>query len=343
MEKVVLGLSGGVDSAVSAALLQRTYEVHGLYLDIGLPGGAEEARAVAAALQVPLTVLDIRCDLEEKVCAPFAAAYLRGETPNPCILCNPAVKFRALCDHADRIGAAYIATGHYVRAEGGALYRGSAANDQSYMLCRVLRAQAERLITPLGRLEKTQVRALAAELGLSVAGKPDSMEICFIPDKDYAGWIARRGAMPPPGNFVFEGQVIGQHEGIHRWTVGQRMPGLYRERKLYVSGIRPETNEILLALWEDLFKTEVRVRALNWLIDPPMSPIRARVKVRHTKWEMPVCTVTPTGDGGAVIVCDEPVRAPAPGQAAALYDGERLIGGGLIVETEKFAEKGKNT
>jgi len=330
MEKIVLGLSGGVDSAVSAALLKKEYEVHGLYLDIGLQSGAEEAIAAAKALDVPLTVLDIRCALEEKVCAPFAASYLKGETPNPCILCNPTVKFKALCEHADAIGAAKIATGHYVRTENGALFKGHPANDQSYMLCRLLREQAERFVAPLGSMEKAQVRALAAEMGLSVASKPDSMEICFIPDKDYIGWLSRRGETPQRGDILFHGEVIGQQEGYHRWTVGQRLPGLYNERKIYISRILPEQNAVEAALWEELFLTGLRVRDMNWLISPPEAPIRAQVRVRHTKWEMPLCTVTPTADGGAEILCDEAVRAPAPGQAAAFYDGERLIGGGIL-------------
>jgi len=164
-----------------------------------------------------------------------------------------------------------------------------------------------------------------------VAHKPDSMEICFIPDKDYIGWISRRAAVPGPGDFVFDGKVIGHHEGIHRWTVGQRIPGLYNERKLYVSEIRPETGEIVLSLWEDLFKNEVIARDFNWLIDKPSKPIRGSVKVRHTKWECPECTVYP-GEGGLVrIETDESVRAPARGQSAVIYCGEQVLGGGYIV------------
>ena len=164
-----------------------------------------------------------------------------------------------------------------------------------------------------------------------MAHKPDSMEICFIPDKDYIGWISRRTAVPGPGELLFHGEVIGRHEGIHRYTVGQRWPGLRDGRKLYVSEIRAGENRVVLALWEELFKTEVRARDMNWLIDPPEEPIRASVRVRHTKWENPDCTVIPTPECGACISCDEPVRAPARGQAAVLYDGERLLGGGFII------------
>ena len=330
MKKIVLGLSGGVDSAVSAALLKKEYEVFGLYLDIGLPGGAEEARAAAGALGVPLRVQDIRAELEAKVCAPFADSYRRGETPNPCILCNPTVKFRALCAYADELGAEKIATGHYVRAENGALYRGRPANDQSYMLCRLHREQAARLVTPLGALEKAETRALAAQLGLASAQKPDSMEICFIPDKDYVGWLGKRNPLPGGGDFVFHGEVIGRHDGICRYTVGQRRPGLYNERKLYISRIDAAANTIELALWEELFRTEVTARDFSWINGRPDGPVRARVRVRHTKWEMPECTARIDGDL-VRIVCDEPVRAPAAGQSAVLYDGDTVLGGGFIV------------
>lgn len=330
-EKIVLGLSGGVDSAVAARLLEeRGYEVHGLFLDIGGEQARQDAVAAADFLGVPLKIDDISQELEEKVCGVFAGAYLRGETPNPCIICNPAVKFRTLLRYADSIGARHVATGHYARAEKGGLYRGLPANDQSYMLCRLTREQVERTIFPLGGFEKTQTRLMAEEMGLPVAKKPDSMEICFIPDKDYIRWLEDRGEIPPAGDFVFHGQVIGRHEGIHRWTVGQRIPGLYEERKLYVSKIHAESGVIELALWEELFKTQVLVRDMNWLIDTPEGPLRARVKVRHTKWECPQCTAF--GEGDFVrIVCDEPVRAPAAGQSAVLYVGDRVIGGGFIV------------
>ena len=330
MSKVVLGFSGGVDSSVSAVLLQKAgYEVCGLYLDNTDEAARLDALASAERMGIELRVLDVHAALEERVCRPFTVSYLRGETPNPCILCNPTLKFRALLDEAARVGAERIATGHYARAEGGALYKGRPANDQSYMLCRLTREQLDRLILPLGGYEKTQVRALAAELGLPTAHKPDSMEICFIPDKNYVNWLSQRAALPGPGDFVFHGELIGRHEGLFRWTVGQRVPGLYGGRKLYVGRIDAAANTIELALWDELFRTEVTARDFNWLIDEPTGPIRASVRVRHTKWENPPCSAA-VEDGLVRIVCDEPVRAPAPGQSAVLYDGDRLLGGGFI-------------
>ena len=331
MTKVVLGFSGGVDSAVSAVLLKQAgYEVHGVYLDNTGEKEREEAVSSARRMGIELSVLDVKAELEEKVCKSFTACYLRGETPNPCIICNPNLKFRNLIAEADRLGADFVATGHYARAEGGALYKGQPSNDQSYMLCRLTRDQAARMLLPLGGFEKTQVRAMAESFGLDTAKKPDSMEICFIPDKDYIGWMAKRTELPGPGDFVFHGEVIGRHEGIYRYTVGQRRPGLYNERKLYISRIDAKTNSIELALWEELFKTQVHARDFNWLIDKPEGPVRASVRVRHTKWENPGCTVYAEGDR-VKIICDEPVRAPAAGQSAVLYQGDRLIGGGFIV------------
>ena len=330
--KVVLGFSGGVDSAVSAALLRRAgWEVHGLYLDNTDENARRDAVETAEFLSIPLEIRDVRAELEREVCAPFCASYLRGETPNPCILCNPSVKFRALLETADRLGAEAIATGHYARAEGGALYKGRPSNDQSYMLCRLKREQLSRLVLPLGGMEKTATRALAEELALPVAHKKDSMEICFIPDRDYVGWLSRRGELPPPGDFVFHGEVVGRHEGLVRYTVGQRKPGLIDGRKVYISRIDPVNNTIELALWEELFRQELTARDFSWLIDEPQGPVRAGVRVRHTKWEEPLCTATPLGDGLVRIECDTPVRAPAPGQSAVLYDGERVLGGGFIV------------
>ena len=331
MKKVVLGFSGGVDSAVCALLLKdEGFEVHGLYMDNTDEKSLADAVNTAEFIGIPLEVRDVHAELDERVCSRFAESYLRGETPNPCIICNPTLKFRTLLEFADEIGADNIATGHYARAENGVLYKGMPPNDQSYMLCRIRREQLERLTLPLGRFEKTQVRRLAEGFELPVAHKPDSMEIFFIPDKDYISWIAARAEPPPAGHFVFHGAVIGRHDGIYRYTVGQRRPGLYNERKLYISAINAETNEIELALWEELFKAEVTAHDFNWLCEAPTEPVRATVRVRHTKWENPPCTAYVEGDK-VRIVCDEPVRAPARGQSAVLYDGDRVLGGGFIV------------
>lgn len=331
MKKVVLGFSGGVDSAVCARLLKDAgFEVHGLYMDNTDERALADAVSTAEYIGIPLHIRDVHRELDELVCSRFAESYLRGETPNPCIICNPTLKFRSLLEYADEIGAEHIATGHYARAEGGMLFKGMPSNDQSYMLCRIRREQLDRLILPLGRYEKVQVRKLAEGFTLPVAHKPDSMEICFIPDKDYISWLGKRAPLPPEGDFVFHGEVIGRHEGIHRYTVGQRRPGLYNERKLYIASINAETNEIELALWEELFKKTVIARDFNWLCNTPSEPVRATVRVRHTKWENPPCTAYVEGDL-VRIECDEPVRAPASGQSAVLYDGDRVLGGGFIV------------
>ena len=226
--KVVLGLSGGVDSAVAAQLLSRDYEVHGLYLDIGLGGtGQADAAAVAHRLGIPFHTADIRQELENQVCGPFAADYLAGRTPLPCARCNPTVKFPALLALAEEIGAEKVATGHYARTalapDGRVLLRkGLPANDQSYMLARLPQNILQKVIFPLGDYEKTAVRAMAGQAELPVADKPDSMEICFIPDGDYAAWLEHRGTVPPAGDFVDrDGKVLGRHGGIHRYTLGQ--------------------------------------------------------------------------------------------------------------------------
>ena len=331
MSRIVLGFSGGVDSAVAAMLLKNAgHEVLGLYMDNTDESALRDAVETAEFAGIELEVVDVRAALEENVCRPFTDCYLRGETPNPCVICNPSVKFKTLLAAADRRGAEFVATGHYARAESGAIYKGRPSNDQTYMLCRLTREQAARAVFPLGALEKTQTRAMAEEFGLPVAHKGDSMEICFIPDKDYIGWLSRRAEMPGAGDFVLHGKVVGRHEGIYRYTVGQRRPGMIDGRKVYVSRIDARTNTVELALWEELFKSEVTARDFNWLIDAPDKPLRASVRVRHTKWENPPCTVYNDGDT-VRIVCDEPVRAPAAGQSAVLYDGDRLLGGGFIV------------
>ena len=338
MDKVVLGLSGGVDSAVAAHLLRESgLEVYGLYLDNGLPG-ADAAREAAASLSVPLTIADSREAMEQYVCTPFAEAYLRGETPNPCILCNPAVKFRALLDEAERIGAKYIATGHYARAENGAIYRGQPENDQSYMLCRLTPDEVNALLLPLAPYKKTEVRALAEELGLPVAHKPDSMDICFIPDGDYAAFLERYTGQPmQPGNFVDEqGHVIGRHKGAARYTIGQRKGlGISAETRLFVSGKNMAENTVTVGLESALFHSSLLADEWNWIAAPPAvgQPLPCTARTRYHQPERPA-TATLLPDGRVRVDFAAPQRAIAPGQAVVLYNGESVIGGGTILNVE---------
>ena len=332
MERIVLGFSGGVDSAVTSVLLKKAgYEVVGLYLDNADETALTCAEEAAAYVGIRFDSIDIKAELEEKVCTPFQQAYLSGETPNPCILCNPAVKFKHLLSYADKIGADSIATGHYARAENGMLFKGHPENDQSYMLCRITLEQLRKLVLPLGQYAKREVRAMAEEFTLPVAHKPDSMEICFIPDKDYIGWLSKRSALPSPGKLLLHGQEIGIHKGIHCYTVGQRFPGLIDGRKIYINKISSADNTIELAFWDELFQTEVHARDFNWLCEPPSDEISATVRVRHTKWENPRCKARICGDNTVVIRCEEPVRAPAAGQSAVLYAEDRVLGGGFIL------------
>lgn len=330
--KVVLGLSGGVDSAVCARLLtERGYAVTCVYLDNGV-GDPEPARRAARELGLRLDVIDIRPALDELVCKPFAAAYLAGRTPSPCPLCNQSVKFPALLAVADELHARWVATGHYARAEKGRLLRGAAANDQSYMLARLTREQLARCLFPLGEYEKPQVRAMARDYGLTAADAPDSMEICFIPDDDYAAWLEHRGYAAPAGDFVDpQGNVLGRHGGVHRYTLGQGSGlGISGPHKYYVSAIRPETGEVVLSDGSDLLRHRILVCDLNWLAPAPLSgPTEVTARFRHSRGETPA-TLEPQGDGSALVHVPQGVRAPTPGQLAVFYDGQRVLGSGWI-------------
>lgn len=341
-KSVVLGLSGGVDSAVAACLLkEQGYQVFGHWLDIGL-GGRADAEAVAAGIGIPFSAGDIRKDLAEQVMEPFRQDYLAGRTPLPCARCNPRVKFPALFQRAGELGADYVATGHYARVlrdEEGTLglYRGRAENDQAYMLARLPQGWLPRLRFPLGDFPKTQVRALAKQYGLPVAEKPDSMEICFIPDGDYAAWLEQRGAVPPAGDFVDrDGTVLGRHKGIHHYTLGQRrglnLPAAHR---LFVSDIRPADNTVVLSDGSDLMAGAVWGEDWNPLA--PVEPGQAvTVRLRHSKVETPA-RFHPQGAGHVRLELQSPARAPTPGQLAVCYDGERVLGSFWITGAQRLA------
>ncbi len=327
--RVVLGFSGGVDSAVAARLLtMQGWDVRCVYLETG-SGEGEYARESAERMGLPFEAVDARSLLEREVCAPFEAAYLAGATPSPCVLCNRRVKLKLLCEAADALGIERIATGHYAAARAGAIFRGRPENDQSYMLCLVTRAQARRLVLPLGGYIKRDVRALAAQFGLSQAEKPDSMEICFIKGGDFAGWIDSRGHAPGEGALIYKGERVGTHGGVHRYTLGQRRGlGFAAGRRVFVSEIRPETNEVVLSDGDGLYMEHIRTGEANWLITPPRGDFRCEVRVRHSRDLTPA--TARSVDGALEIDFDKPVRAPVPGQAAALYAGGMLIAGGII-------------
>ena len=293
---------------------------------------AYQRAAVAERLGIPFETADIRAELEREVCAPFAADYRAGRTPLPCARCNPAVKFPALFALAGRIGARYVSTGHYARVENGVLKKGMPANDQSYMLARLTREQLQKVIFPLGDYEKNQVRALARGFGIPVADKPDSMEICFIPDGDYAAWLERRGFSTPEGNFVDkEGKVLGRHRGIHCYTLGQgRGLGVSGPHRYYVTALRPDSNEVVLSDGSDLGRDEVRGTEPNWLaVDSLTGPMEVTVRLRHSKTQL-AATLEPEGDG-VLLRMHTPARAPTPGQLAVFYDGDAVVGSAWIV------------
>ena len=335
--KVVLGLSGGVDSAVAAELLSRDYEVHGLYLDIGLGGtGKADAAAVARRLGIPFHTADIRQALEQQVCAPFAAGYLAGRTPLPCALCNPTVKFPALLALAEEIGADRVATGHYARTapapDGRVLLRkGLPANDQSYMLSRLPQNILQKVIFPLGDYEKTQVRAMAGAAELPVADKPDSMEICFIPDGDYAAWLDRRGFSTRSGNFVDkDGKVLGRHKGIHHYTLGQgRGLGVSGPHRYFVTALRPEASEVVLSDGSDLGKSTVFGSSPNWIgVEGLDGPLEVTVRLRHSRTQAE--GILYPHENGVRIEMKAPARAPTPGQLAVFYLGDTVAGSAWI-------------
>ena len=336
--KVVLGLSGGVDSSVAALrLMDEGYEVHALYLDIGL-GGEDAARETAAKLGLPFTVKNVSDELERHVCSKFYEDYLAGRTPIPCAHCNPTVKFPALLRYADGIGAQFIATGHYARIGTGTdgkpvLLQALSQNDQSYMLARMPRTMLERILLPLGDVDKDHIRREAEVGQLPTANRPDSMEICFIPDNDYASWLDRRGGTPGPGNFVdSEGNILGIHKGFHHYTIGQRRGlGVPSTGRLFVTAIRPETNEVVLSHGENLHTSQVFCGSLNWLAEGELNaPRHVAVRLRHSR-RADEATLIPLGDGRVEVRTDAPARAPTPGQLGVFYDGEKVLGSGWIL------------
>lgn len=349
-KKVVIGMSGGVDSSVAAYLMKKEgYEVIGVTMKTWQDREADgselamikDAGAVARQLGIEYHTVDFREPFKKYVMDYFVSEYLQGRTPNPCVVCNRFVKWEALLSYAKEVGADYVATGHYARID--ALSNGrfairnsvTAAKDQTYALYNLKQEQLAHTIMPVGAYTKDEIRAIAAEIGLNVAQKKDSMEVCFIPEDDYAAFIEARteGEVPPVGNFVsVTGEVLGQHKGITHYTIGQRKGlGIALGAPAFVVAIRPETNEVVLGTNEDVFTTKLYANRLNAMAVPEFTDgmeLKAKIRYSHAGT---MCKITRTGEDEICCEFAEPVRAVTPGQAVVFYDGEYVAGGGTII------------
>lgn len=354
-EKVVVGMSGGVDSSVAAYLLkEQGYDVIGVTMQIwqeqdvfeqAEEGGCcglsavEDARRVAEVLKIPYYVMNFRSDFQKAVIDYFVSEYERGYTPNPCNACNRYVKWESLLHRAVEIGADYIATGHYARVEklpnGRYSIRNSvtAAKDQTYALYNLTQDQLRRTLMPVGEFSKDRIREIAREAGLPVASKGDSQDICFVPDHDYAAFIEREtGKSSIPGNFVDEeGNILGMHKGIVHYTIGQRKGlGISAETPLFVKELNVESNEVVLCKSESLFADTCYVSNVNYMARASIDgKTEAIGKVRYSHKGSP-CVIETLPNGWLKCTFAEPQRAMTPGQAAVFYEGDHILCGGTI-------------
>jgi tRNA-specific 2-thiouridylase len=352
-KRVVVGMSGGVDSSTTAALLmQQGYEVIGITLKLWPqncaaraedkccgPQAVMDARGVCGKLGIPFYLVDESGNFKKEVIQYFAAEYKAGRTPNPCVLCNEKLKFGALLDRARELGADHVATGHYARIEPGPngrtlLKKGcDPLKDQSYFLFSLKQEQLSRALMPLGILTKPETRELARHSELKIADKEESMEICFVPDNDYGKFLLDSGAMVRHrGEMVdLSGRVLGHHDGIEFFTIGQRKGlGISSTHPLYVVALDPETNRVILGGNTDLDRDDFRVEHCNWIaFDTPPDTLEVSAKIRYKNPGTPA-TVTLLPDGAVNVRLHAPQRAVTPGQACVFYDGDVVVGGGWI-------------
>ena len=353
-KKALIAMSGGVDSSVAALLMQQQgYECIGCIMQLtdlpeefrGSTDPVADARAVADTLGIPLKVLDLRKEFREIIIEDFIRCYRSARTPNPCIECNRCIKFGALLDYALSLGCDTLATGHYVcrqkDPETGLFVLKKASDptkDQSYFLYSLTQEQLRHVEFPLSTYSKTKVRSLAEAHGLITARKSDSQDICFVPGGDYAAIIKANDDAPPlPGEVVdTSGRVLGTHKGLLHYTIGQRKGlGISAPEPLYVTGLEPETNRVILGSNEDLFRWECTVSRVTWALgsmpasDPATGYIRCMAKARYRHTEQPASLV-PLGSDTFRLIFDEPVRALTPGQSAVFYKDDRVLGGGII-------------
>lgn len=358
-KRVVLAMSGGVDSSVSAYLLKKQgYDVVGLFMRTGVHHvdenecdttqpdrkkgccsavDAGDARRVSDRLDMPFYALDFEGDFS-RIMDYFVDEYTRGRTPNPCVVCNTWLKFGKLWSYGKQLDADYIATGHYVQMKDGQVHRAVDPNkDQSYVLFGLRKNILPRLLFPIGGLSKDEVRAIARDAGLNVAEKPDSVEICFVPNNDHGAFIkTRHPELATAGNIVDRaGNVLAPHDGIEQFTIGQRKGlGFGSASRRYVLEIIPETRDVVIGDREELLASSLLASRVNWLIDAPTGPLECAAKIRY-RHEAAPATVT-TMDGGEVRVdFAEPQSAITPGQAVVFYDGDQLLGGAWIERAVK--------
>lgn len=341
-KKVLVGMSGGVDSSAAALILkEQGFEVTGVTLKLcgeDKPRDIADAKAVCEKLNIEHITADLKSDFHRFVITDFMEQYKKGLTPNPCLVCNKYIKFGRMLDMAIEMGMDKIATGHYAKVEERngrflLLRAADSGKDQSYVLYSLTQHQLSHLVLPLGDLTKPEIRQKADSAGLISADRPDSQDICFVPDGDYAAFIERTdGFISEKGDYVnLSGEYLGEHQGVIHYTIGQRKGlGIALGKPQFVIDKSADTNQVILGDEEHLFKREVTVRDVNFIpFDKLESELRVTAKLRYRHKEQPA-TIKPLSDGGVQIIFDEPQRAPTPGQAAVFYDGDIVLGGGII-------------